>query len=242
MKRIIILFIPFLIFVSCQLTERVYIKEDGSVVYESGLDFSALTDMVYSPEQIDSLRNIGEYPMDTVINFADISNVRQMEMGEISEKEMEFLNSLDQMKLSFRIDDNIGDLNFRVEENSVESFNAYQNRMQQTSEELKKENASQSLSAFQEMGLLNPLELSYNGKTFTRNSGPLGLPEQSAEDSLDLASLYIFNLEYHFPKKIKSISVEEAQIGPDGKSLIISVPMADYLAEPEKYNFKVDFE
>lgn len=242
MKRIISLFIPFLFFVSCQLTERVYIKEDGSVVYESGLDFSALTDMVYSPEEIDSLRMIGQYPIDTIISFSEISDIKQLELEDVSEKELEFLNSMDQMKMAFRLNENVGDLNFRLEENSVESFNAYQEKLLRSSEELSKENDSKSLKAFQDMGLLNPLRLSYDGKTFERHAGHFAFPHEAADDSLDLTSLYIYNLEYHFPKKIKNISVEEAQIGPDGKSLIISLPMEEYLADPEKFNFKVEFE
>ena len=51
-----------------------------------------------------------------------------------------------------------------------------------------------------------------------------------------------YKLNYHFPKKIKSVSNESALFSDDRKSVIIEFSFMDYITDPEKLNLKIILE
>jgi hypothetical protein len=51
-----------------------------------------------------------------------------------------------------------------------------------------------------------------------------------------------YTLKYHFPKKVKKVSNSTALYSEDRKTITIEFPLSDYMKEPEKLNFEVEFE
>lgn len=51
-----------------------------------------------------------------------------------------------------------------------------------------------------------------------------------------------YSIEYHFPKKIKTMSLKNAIISKDRKSFILVIPMRDFPDDEKKLGFKVTFE
>jgi len=66
------------------------------------------------------------------------------------------------------------------------------------------------------------------------------------KDSLGQAQMMFassgFKLNYHFPRKIKSVSLENATISEDGKSFTAEVNFMQYLTNPELLNVEVELE
>ena len=69
---------------------------------------------------------------------------------------------------------------------------------------------------------------------------------QQQVDSLQSAEMFLsgstYTLKYHFPKKIKSTTVEEATFSQDGKTLIYEVNFLDLMKDPSVLDLEVELE
>jgi len=65
--------------------------------------------------------------------------------------------------------------------------------------------------------------------------------EKKDEKFEQMANMFQFELVYHFPRRIKSVSYKDALLSADGKTLHINVPTSK-LNDPEFMNLKVTFE
>src|SRR5690606_15960686 len=245
MKKIFLLLIAIGL-VSCQITERVYLNENGSVKYETEFDFSQMSGFIFPEAKRDSLRQIGEFPVDTVMTIADLENYSDMANDSISDAEREFMQSLDKMRVRMKIDENLALMTIGLEEKDVESFNAYLKKIKESSEKFAQEDA-ESAKELAQSGILKTMELKYDGKHFQRISGDMGnlfdeIDDSTSAEAKELLGMFEYKLEYHFPKKVKSANIENATYSLDGKTMTVEVPMMDLMENPEKYNFTVEFE
>ncbi len=69
---------------------------------------------------------------------------------------------------------------------------------------------------------------------------------QQQLDSLEGAEMFLsgstYTLKYHFPKKIKSTTAEEATFSQDGKTLIYEVNFLDLMKNPSVLDLEVELE
>jgi hypothetical protein len=246
MKKTLLLLILAIGLVSCEITERVYLNENGSVKYETEFDFSQMSGFMFPEAKRDSLRKIGEFPIDTIMAIADLENYSDMENDSISDAEREFMQSLDKMRVRMKIDENVAMMNIGLEEKDVESFNDYLKKVKDAGEKLAKEDP-ESAKSLTQSGILKTLELKYDGKQFQRISGETGnlfdeLDDSTSASAKEMLGMFKYRMEYHFPKKIKSSTLENATFSLDGKTMTIDVPMNELMENPQKYNFTVEFE
>lgn len=246
MKKILLLVLSVVVLYSCQITERVYLNENGSVKYATEFDFSQMSGFIFPEAKRDSLREIGEFPIDTIMTIADLENYSELGNDSISDAEREFMRSLDKMRVRMKIDENVASMTIGLEEKDVESFNAYLKKVKDAGDKLAKEDpeAAQNLA---QSGVLKTLELKYDGKSFERNSGEVANLFDEMDDSISAAAqemmgMFEYKMEYHFPKKIKSTSIENATYSLDGKTMTVEAPMNELMENPEKFNFTVEFE
>ena len=65
-------------------------------------------------------------------------------------------------------------------------------------------------------------------------------------DSLAGAEMFLsgstYKLKYHFPKRVKSASVEAATFSADGKTLYYEVDFLSYMKNPDTLNIEVLLE
>jgi hypothetical protein len=108
-------------------------------------------------------------------------------------------------------------------------------------------NASPLGNGFGDNG--SKLSYTYDGKKFTRKAviDQQKLQAAKAKDSaadmskmMFVSSSYI--VSYHFPKKIKKVSNPNALFSDDRKSITIQYSFTDYMENPDKQNFDVEFE
>jgi|GEM_PF-809399 hypothetical protein len=247
MKRILPIAVMAFFLYACQITERIYLSETGSVKYESEIDFSDMMSFMYTPEKIDSMKLIGEFPIDTIVPMADADQFQKPDADEPSQAEKNFIKSLDKTSMRLVMNENEGRIVIVTEEKDVKSFNAYFENVDKSLKQYAKEDKEGS-SQFSEAGYMNILNLNYDGKSFERKSFSKVVDfsdsqtDSAAFSSKDMMNMFGYRMEYHFPKKVKSVDLEGAMIGADGKTIIADVEYVDILENPEKYNFKVKFE
>ncbi|SMC42154.1 hypothetical protein [Moheibacter sediminis] len=248
MKKLFYLFSIAILLVSCQITERVYIQENGGVKYETEMNFTEMMGMMFSQESKDSLRLIGQFPIDSVMTFSDLEKMDpKLNPDKTGDAEREFLNVMDKMKVRMVMNDNEGKISFGVEEKDVKSFNSYMKEIKTAGEKLAKEDKAAADNLAQS-GMLNFMEFKYDGKSFQRiasseTSKMLGeMNDSTAESTRQMMGMFQYKIEYHFPKKIKKSNIENATYSLDGKTMTVDVPMIELMEDPEKYNFKIEFE
>lgn len=233
-------------FVSCQITERMYLSESGMVKQESEIDFSAMMSIVFTPEKIDSMRLVGEFPIDTILSIAD-SGLSPVSNEGTSAAENEFTKSFDKTKVRMIMNESGGKFIIFNDEMSVKDFNSYQKKIQEAYKKFEA-NDPESASSFAQSGYNTILEYKYNDKEFEKISltKQMNLDDLATDSSgfsmKDMLSLYTYKIEYHFPKAVKSTTLKDAQISEDGKTITADIPMGDLLENPQNYNFKVEFE
>lgn len=248
MKKLFYLFIASILLVSCQITERVYIEENGAVKYETEMNFTEMMGMMFTQESKDSLRKIGQFPIDSVMTFTDLEKMDPKLSGDkIGDAERDFLKVMDKMKVRMVMNDNEGKISFGVQEKDVNSFNAYMKEVKTATKELAKEDKAAADNLAQ-TGLMNSIQFKYNGKSFERigddaTAGMISeMNDSTAASAKQMMGMFQYKMEYHFPKKIKKASIENATYSLDGKTMTVDVPMMELMENPEKYNFKVEFE
>ncbi len=248
MKNIFILFVSAVFLVSCQITERFYLQESGAVKYETEINFSEMMGFMYDQYTKDSLKQIGEFPIDTLINFADLENFEQFKSADsITDAEREFMKSMNKTNVRMVMNDNEGKMVIGIAEKDVNSFNKYLKQMNSALSKLEKEDPK-AAGELAQSGVMNSLEIKFDGKTFQRiaTNHLSGLMDEE-DDSTALATkqmmeMFEYKMEYHFPKKVKKSSLENATFSLDGKTMTVNVPMSELMDNPEKYNFTVEFE
>ncbi len=246
MKNIILLSFLAIILVSCQITERLYLQESGAVKYETELNFSEMMGFIYDEHTKDSLRQLGEFPLDTLIDFADLQDFTQMSTDSISQAEIDFMRSMDKTKVHMVMNDTEGKMIIRIEEKDMNAFNLYLDKMNTALAKLEKEDPAAAAEMGQS-GLMKSLEYKFDGKNFQRiaknqNQFLDELDDSTAEATRQMMNMFQYKLEYHFPKKVKKTSIENATFSLDGKTMTVEVPMSELLENPEKYNFTVELE
>jgi len=92
------------------------------------------------------------------------------------------------------------------------------------------------------------LSYTYDGKKFTRKAviDKQKVAEKAKDSTADMSKMIFassnYIIKYHFPKKIKKVSNPNALFSEDRKSITIQYPFTDYMENPDKLNFDVEFE
>jgi hypothetical protein len=92
------------------------------------------------------------------------------------------------------------------------------------------------------------LSYTYDGKKFTRKAilDKQKVTEKAADSTADMSKMMFassnYIIKYHFPKPVKKVSNPNALFSDDRKTITIQYPFTDYMENPDKLNFDVEFE
>ncbi|MEG2102533.1 MAG: hypothetical protein RRY99_13585, partial [Flavobacterium sp.] len=92
------------------------------------------------------------------------------------------------------------------------------------------------------------LNYTYDGKKFSRKAviDQQKLAAKANDTAADMSKMIFassnYIIKYHFPKKIKKVSNPNALFSEDRKSITIQYTFTDYMENPDKLNFDVEFE
>lgn len=227
---------------SCNFTENIYINEDGSGKFSIEMDGSQLMSMM--PE--DSLKT--QKAMDSTYSFKQILEEKKDSISKLPKEQQERLKKLENFNIRTVMNPEKKEFLFSMN-TDFKNVSDLQDAMSTMSTVQGASKAGKDMMPGGGFGDNNSeLKYFYDGKKFTRKATVLKkdileVEEDSMKQAMNMfyeSSTY--TVKYHFPKKVKKVSVESAMYSEDRKTITIEFPFSDYMKEPEKLNFEVEFE
>lgn len=229
---------------SCTFTEDIYINPDGSGKYAIDIDGSSLMAMI--PK--DSLK--AEKNIDSTFSFKKIFEEKKDSIAKLSKEDQAKLKSLENFNMRMKMNYDTKQFLFSMNTDfkSVSELQDVMTNMNAIQNMGKKKSDGNPLASAGGFASNNSvLHYSYDGKKFIRNAvigkNKIKKVENDSTDAYKMiyeSSKYI--IKYHFPKRVKKVSNATALFSEDRKTITIEYPFNDYMDNPDKLNFQVDFE
>lgn len=232
---------------SCQFSENIYINEDGTGKVSFDMDGSELMEMMGE----EMAKEKGE-SIDSIISFKEMFKNQKDSIAKLSKEDQEKLKKLEafEMHMVMNTEKKKMRMNMYANFNNISEMQDMFKTMNKVGEIDKSSGNSKvganPLSAFGSEGV-SKTSYTYNGNIFKREVTVLDKGKlEAVKDSIGQAEMMFaasdYTLNYHFPKKIKSVSLDNAKISEDGKSFSISVNFMEYIKNPERLNVEVKLE
>lgn len=245
--RKIYLFVAILcasLFIACNFTEEIFIEEDGSGKISIKFDGSELMEM--AGEQFSEGK---EKPIDSIISFKDILIEKKDSIALLSEEDQMKFKKLEPFKMHMLMDPVGKEMKFDMfsEFDDINEVGDIFNTFQNASAFNPGGKGSNAQGPFSSGGGDSEVNYTFKGNKFSRKSKILD--QELHQQKLDsMASMEMFfsaskyTLKYHFPRRVKSASAEEATYSADGKTLIYELGFMDYLKNPDAFDLEVELE
>lgn len=234
-------------FTSCQFSENIYVKADGSGTMEFNFDGAQLMEMAG-----DEIAKGDKEVIDSTVAFKDFLREKQDSIATLSAEEQAKLKAMEPFSLRMLMNPQEKQMFFSVftDFKNVADLQDMMQAMKTMSQMSKpKDDSEEEGGPFDDFDTDNLTKLSYSmkGNTFMRSLVITDKEQYKiVTDSLEQAAMMFagstYTLNYHFPRKIKSVSNEAAVIAEDGKSVSVEYEFIKYLTDPESMNLEVVLE
>ncbi len=231
---------------SCTFTENITINENGTGKFSVDMDGSALMEM--AGDQIAGQMGDAKKDIDTTFTFKKIFEEKKDSIAKLSPETQKELKKLENFVVSTKMSSEKKQFEMNMG-TDFKNVNELQDILQTLSTFQKLEGGANANPLGNGFGDNNSkLSYSYDGKKFTRKAivDQQKLAAKTKDSAADMSKMmfassrYIVN--YHFPKKIKKVSNPSATFSDDRKSITIQYSFTDYMENPDKLNFDVEFE
>lgn len=247
-----ILFIALILaLTSCNFTENIEIKPDGTGNFSLEMDGSGF--MAMAGDQALKGMNAKENTksIDSTFSFKQIFEEKKDSIAKLTPEQQKALKKLENFVINIKMNPESKQFLFAMKtpfksinelDDLTESLGALKD-LKGSSD--KKDNPAAMMSG---MGINNSkLSFSYNGNSFTRKAVVSKTDLKKIEnDSLGMAKMMFasskYILKYHFPKPVKKVSNPDALFSDDRKTITVEYPFTDYTNNPDKLNLNVEFE
>ena len=232
------------LWISCHFTEEIHLNEDGSGSIALSFDGSQLLSLSDSA-------TVAQQPkrLDSVVRFSDVLDEKKDSIRKLPPQEQERLEKLRPYQMRMITDHEAGEMRFilsRKFRNISEvgdAFNAFQDAG--ALEPAKGENTP--MEPTDQVSQSTEVVYSLKGNTFSRRGIVVDSAlHQQRIDSLKGSESFLeestYKLEIHFPRRVRSASVEDATLSMDGKTLFYEVAFLEYLLKPEVLDLEVILE
>ncbi len=248
MKKIINLFsfiFITILFSSCEFTEKINLNENGSGTYTLNMDMGAMMNAMKKMGNSTSTDSEKPEILDTIMNFKDFLLEKKDSITKLPKEEQEKLNALKDMKLHLEMNETNGvfNMDFIFDFKSIDELKNIQEKISKGHALNEKKKESPSPEA--------PTEVlfSFDGKKFHRIVVDKNLSDEekeaykkSMEQGASMINGSSYNIEYHFPKPIKSTTYKDATFSADRKTLYIKTDFNTITTNPELLDFEVILE
>lgn len=238
------------LFTSCQFSENIYINEDGSGNMSFTFDASEMMDMVGNKMQE------GDDPekrIDSMLVFKDFLEEKKDSIAKLPKADRDKLMALKDFRMHMLMDPETKEMKFDLItdfkntnelQNMFEAMNNASNLQGKGASKVNDPN--NPFSAFADGGTTK-MSYTFKNNTFTRTAKIIDeAAYKTMVDSIgEMAMMFgssKYRLNYHFPRKIKSVSNKDAMFSADGKTLILEYGFMDYIADPKIFNLEVVLE
>jgi hypothetical protein len=271
MKNIKALFSLLVIFsvASCNITEKLIINDSGSGKFAYEIDGSKMMSMMGSAfSKSDSTEVISDETVkrknkkvvDSTFTFKELFASKKDSIAKLSLEEQAKIKKMERFSVRTIMDEEKGIMNYSIftDFNSISELQDMMSPLQ----------SMKSLSpSGQNSGGFSMLPVStednssvsyfYDGTTFKKTVSKVEKKkEESTEDSVSEESealrlkesmeLFYDQSNYkvvcQFPKAVKKVSIQNALYSEDRKTITIEYSLKEYMENPEKLNFEVEFQ
>lgn len=249
MKLYKLLIFSFLLVIvtSCTFTENIYINDNGTGKFSVDIDGSSL--MAMAGDQLgqqlgaDAKKNI-----DTTFTFKQLFEARKDSIAKLSPETQKELKKLENFVVNTKMSAEKKEFLMTLA-TDFKNVNELQDILQTMGTLQKLEGGTGANPLGSNFGDNNSqLSYTYDGKKFSRKAvvKKAKTEEKTAESNADMSKMIFasstYILKYNFPKKIKKVSNSNALFSDDRKSITIQYSFTDYMENPDKLNFEVEFE
>ena len=226
---------------SCNLTEEIHLREDGSGKISIHMDGSQFMEL-----GAEEIAKNGERAVDSIIAFKDFLQGHKDSLAQLSATEQARLKRLEPFSLRMAMDPEKKQMFFDLfrDFKQVGEVNNAFNTFQDAS--------TFGPSASPDGSALSPdqaTEVSYTfGKNNFKRSVSIvdSLLFQKGVDSLQGAEMFLsgstYTLKYHFPRRVKSTTLEGATFSADGRTLNYEIELLAWMKDPSLLDLEVVLE
>ncbi len=245
MKRKLFFVLAFaLLVVSCQVTETLTLNEDGSGRISISMDLSEM--MAFSGEFSDSVKT---EKVDTIMRFKDMLAEKKDSIAQLPKAEQERLKKLENFNFRTMMDSETKQMFFDVytDFKDVSEANELMNAFESSSDFMPSLGPDTSVNKDPESGGMLAVNFSFKNGKFVRDAFIVNKEKHKVQmDSIKQAEAFMsgmkYKLKYTFPRRIKSISVEDARFSLDGKTVEFEKSFLEYFKDPDVLDFEVELE
>lgn len=237
----------FVTLTSCTFTENIYVSDNGTGKFSLDMDGSSL--MAMAGDQLgDQLGADSKKNIDSSFTFKQLLADKQADIAKLSPEAQSEIKKVEDLTVNLK-------MNGEKKEFLMVFSRDFKN-VNQINDVLQSLNALQKLggeSAATPFGSglgdnNSTLSYTYDGKKFSRKviidkqKTAEKVKDSTAEMSKMVFASSSYVLKYHFPKRVKKVSNPAALFSEDRKTITIQYPFTDYMENPDKLNFDVEFE
>jgi len=255
MKQLFCFILLSLLFTSCNFTEEITFKEDGSGEFLLNYDMSqvmkSLDEMGMGSKKDTSEVQKKKQKMDSTIYFRDMLVEKADSISKLPQEEQDMLKSLEPVVMKMNMDEETGemDFGFGADFKSIDELPEVLNKIEQAKKLNSKKNPQYSKmdnSAFSKAteSSLENVDFKFDGKTFSRRIHPDYKPSKENLEALDaemnqmgdsmkkMFESMSYTLLYRFPKKVASVSNKNAEISNNGKTVTLKLNFMEMINDP----------
>lgn len=233
---------------SCTFTENIYINDNGTGKFSVDMDGSSLMEMagdqLGSQMGADAKKNI-----DSTFTFKQLLADKKDSISKLSPEVQNEIKKLEDLTVHMKMNGEKKEFLMTFGKD-FKNVNELQDILQSMSTLQKLEGGSNPATPFAGgLGTNNStLSYTYDGKKFTRKAtiDTQKVAEKAKDSAADMSKMIFassnYVLKYHFPKRIKKVSNPSALFSDDRKSITLQYTFTDYMENPDKLNFDVEFE
>lgn len=249
-KTILLLSAVFL--TSCNFTENLDIKNDGTGTFSVELDGSGLMAMAGDKMGQKIGQDSKKTAIDSTFSFKELLKEKKDSIAKLPAKDQEALKKIENFVMHMKMDAVKKQFLFSIN-TPFQKISDLENVMAslKTLKKLKGSSNEDQLAMplGDDFGDNNSkLSFAYSGSNFSRTAQLLPKKEhnKAEADSLGMLKMIFagsnYTLKYHFPKRVKTVSNPNAMFSADKKTITVEYPFLDYMDSPDKLNLKVEFE
>ncbi|TPG38132.1 hypothetical protein [Flavobacterium pectinovorum] len=233
---------------SCTLTENIYVNDNGTGKFSVDMDGSSL--MAMAGDQLgDQMGADAKKNIDTTFTFKQLFEEKKDSIAKLSPEAQKELKKLENFVVNTKMNAEKKEFLMTLS-TDFKNVNELQDALQSMSALQKLEGGANAAAPFSKgLGDNNSkLSYTYDGKKFTRKAviDKQKLAEKAKDSAADMSKMIFassnYIIKYHFPKRIKKVSNPNATFSEDRKSITIQYPFTDYMENPDKLNFEIEFE
>ncbi|MCL6295781.1 hypothetical protein [Jejuia spongiicola] len=266
MHRIYTLLLVIIIvsFSSCTVKESIVFNEDGSGNFLVNYDMASVMSQMKDAfsEGGDSTSTNEKKPskvVDTLMVFSEIMETYKDSISALPKEKRLALEVVKDMYMKMKMDEanNVFDFGVGLNFNAIEDLKDIQKRIEKAKTLNSQNSQVDAMKEGSPLGKFmvngeNDVDYNFTENGFSRvttvseekTAKAFKLDENSEEDKqfLDYFKNSFYIVEYTFSKKIKSTSIENAQLSTDKKTVTYKYSWIDFLSNPKLLDINIEFE